>query len=134
MIRDAVPGVVAMVWAGWHFAAESWAIDEHSSITVEGPPIYPFKTVIPIAGAFLLAQGLVEIVRTALLAVAAFAVCYLPFGTTVPEALGRRSSRRPTTASSSTSSTPSSWRPPAPTVTPRLAKNSRSCPTARQRS
>ena len=29
----------------------------------DGPPIYPFKTFIPIAGAFLLVQGLVEIVR-----------------------------------------------------------------------
>jgi hypothetical protein len=29
----------------------------------EGPPIYPFKTVIPIAGAFLLFQGIVEIIR-----------------------------------------------------------------------
>ena len=27
------------------------------SITADGPPIYPFKTVIPIAGAFLLLQG-----------------------------------------------------------------------------
>jgi TRAP-type mannitol/chloroaromatic compound transport system permease small subunit len=58
-----VPGVLAMIWAGWHFAAESWAIDEHSSITVEGPPIYPFKAVIPVAGAFLLLQGVAEIAR-----------------------------------------------------------------------
>ena len=58
-----VPGVFALAWAGYTFAAESWAINEHSNITAEGPPIYPFKTVIPIAGALLLAQGLVEIVR-----------------------------------------------------------------------
>jgi len=58
-----IPGVVALVWAGYTFAAESWAINEHSNVTADGPPIYPFKTVIPIAGAFLLAQGLVEIVR-----------------------------------------------------------------------
>jgi TRAP-type mannitol/chloroaromatic compound transport system permease small subunit len=58
-----IPGVAAMVWAGYYFAAESWAIDEHSSITAEGPPIYAFKAVIPAAGACLLLQGLAEIVR-----------------------------------------------------------------------
>ena len=58
-----IPGVVALAWAGYGFAAESWAINEHSNITADGPPVYPFKTIIPIAGAFLLAQGLVEIVR-----------------------------------------------------------------------
>lgn len=58
-----IPGVVALAWAGYNFAAESWAINEHSNVTADGPPVYPFKTIIPIAGAFLLAQGLVEIVR-----------------------------------------------------------------------
>ena len=58
-----VPGVVALVWAGYRYAGESWAINEHSNITADGPPIYPFKTVIPVAGAVLLLQGLVEIVR-----------------------------------------------------------------------
>ena len=61
-----LPGVCAMIWAGYHFAAESWAIDERSSITAHGPPIYPFKAVIPVAGAFILLQGLAEIVRCAL--------------------------------------------------------------------
>jgi TRAP-type mannitol/chloroaromatic compound transport system permease small subunit len=58
-----IPGVVALVWAGYTYAADSWAINEHSSITAEGPPIYPFKTIIPIAGVLILLQGLVEIVR-----------------------------------------------------------------------
>ena len=58
-----IPGVVALAWAGYNYAAESWAINEHSNVTADGPPIYPFKTVIPIAGAVLLLQGLVEIVR-----------------------------------------------------------------------
>lgn len=58
-----VPGVFALTYAGYYFAAESWAINEHSNVTADGPPIYPFKTVIPVAGAFLLAQGIVEIVR-----------------------------------------------------------------------
>jgi TRAP-type mannitol/chloroaromatic compound transport system permease small subunit len=58
-----IPGVVALAWAGYFYAAESWAINEHSTITYEGPPIYPFKTVIPVAGLVLLLQGMVEIVR-----------------------------------------------------------------------
>jgi TRAP-type mannitol/chloroaromatic compound transport system permease small subunit len=58
-----LPGVFALTYAGFYYAGESWAIREHSNITAEGPPIYPFKTVIPLAGAFLLAQGIVEIVR-----------------------------------------------------------------------
>ena len=58
-----VPGAVAMVWAGWDYAKESWLIREHSTITVDGPPVYPFKAFIPIAGALILLQGVVEIVR-----------------------------------------------------------------------
>jgi len=61
-----IPGVIALVWAGYDYAAESWAIREHSSVMADGPPIYPFKTIIPIAGAVLLAQGLVEIIRCAI--------------------------------------------------------------------
>jgi len=56
-----IPGVVALVWAGWYYAGESIAIREHSSIMVDGPPIYPFKAFIPIAGFFLLLQGFSEI-------------------------------------------------------------------------
>jgi TRAP-type mannitol/chloroaromatic compound transport system permease small subunit len=58
-----IPGVFALTYAGYYFAAESWAIHESSNITAEGPPIYPFKTVLPLAGMFLLAQGVVEIIR-----------------------------------------------------------------------
>ena len=58
-----IPGVVALAWAGYNYAADSWAINEHSNITSEGPAVYPFKTIIPVAGAFLLLQGVVEIIR-----------------------------------------------------------------------
>ena len=58
-----IPGVVALCWAGYHYAAESWAIKEISNITSDGPPVYPFKTIIPLAGGMLLIQGLVEILR-----------------------------------------------------------------------
>ena len=58
-----IPGVIALTYAGYFYAEDSWRINEHSTITYEGPPVYPFKTVIPLAGAFLLAQGIVEIIR-----------------------------------------------------------------------
>jgi TRAP-type mannitol/chloroaromatic compound transport system permease small subunit len=58
-----LPGVIALTYAGYFYAAESWAIRESSNITSEGPPYYPFKTVIPLAGAILMTQGIVEIIR-----------------------------------------------------------------------
>jgi TRAP-type mannitol/chloroaromatic compound transport system permease small subunit len=58
-----IPGVFALTYAGFFYASESWAINEHSNVTADGPPIYPFKTVIPLAGAFILVQGIVEIIR-----------------------------------------------------------------------
>ena len=58
-----IPGVFALTYAGYYFAAESLAIRETSNITAEGPPIYPFKTIIPFAGAILFVQGIVEIIR-----------------------------------------------------------------------
>jgi TRAP-type mannitol/chloroaromatic compound transport system permease small subunit len=61
-----IPGVVALCWAGYTYAAESFAIREHSTLTANGPPLYPFKMVIPFAGILLLLQGLVEIVRCVL--------------------------------------------------------------------
>lgn len=58
-----VPGVLALIYAGYSFAAQSWRILEHSNVTADGPPVYHFKTVIPVAGALLMLQGLAEITR-----------------------------------------------------------------------
>ena len=58
-----LPGIAALVYAGWDYADTAWKIREHSSITADGPPIYHFKTFIPIAGALVLLQGVAEIVR-----------------------------------------------------------------------
>lgn len=58
-----IPGVVALVWAGYTYALESLAIRESSTLTANGPPLYPFKMIIPISGVLLLLQGFVEIVR-----------------------------------------------------------------------
>ena len=58
-----IPGVVALTYAGFFYAAESWAMNEHSNITADGPAIYPFKTMLPLAGGILLLQGIIEIIR-----------------------------------------------------------------------
>lgn len=58
-----IPGILALIYAGTDYAAISWRINEHSNVTAEGPPVYPFKTVIPIAGALVMIQGIAEIVR-----------------------------------------------------------------------
>ena len=57
------PGIAALAYAGVEFAQISWAMRETSSVTSAGTPIYPFKAVIPIAGALLLLQGIAEVVR-----------------------------------------------------------------------
>src|SRR3954462_10447143 len=58
-----IPGIAALIYAGYDYAGDSWRIAEHSNVTAEGPPVYHFKTVIPIAGALVMLQGIAEIVR-----------------------------------------------------------------------
>ncbi|HET9536644.1 MAG: TRAP transporter small permease subunit [Mesorhizobium sp.] len=58
-----LPGIAALIYAGYDYAALSWRIGEHSNVTAEGPPIYHFKSVIPVAGVLVMLQGLAEIVR-----------------------------------------------------------------------
>jgi TRAP-type mannitol/chloroaromatic compound transport system permease small subunit len=58
-----IPGIAALIYAGTYFAADSWRIAEHSNVTADGPPVYHFKTVIPIAGALVMLQGIAEIMR-----------------------------------------------------------------------
>ena len=57
-----IPGVIALTWAGWTYAADSWAIQEHT-FNADPLPLYPFKSVIPLAGLVVLMQGLSEILR-----------------------------------------------------------------------
>jgi len=58
-----IPGILGLIYAGYDYAALSWRIGEHSTVTAEGPPVYHFKSVIPIAGALVMLQGVAEIVR-----------------------------------------------------------------------
>jgi TRAP-type mannitol/chloroaromatic compound transport system permease small subunit len=61
-----VPGILGLIYAGYDYAALSWRIGEHSTVTAEGPPVYQFKAVIPVAGVLVMLQGLGEIVRCVL--------------------------------------------------------------------
>jgi len=61
-----MPGILGLIYAGYDYAALSWRIGEHSTVTAEGPPVYHFKAVIPIAGVLVMLQGLAEIVRCVL--------------------------------------------------------------------
>jgi TRAP-type mannitol/chloroaromatic compound transport system permease small subunit len=58
-----IPGILGLIYAGYGYAADSWRIAEHSAVTAEGPPLYHFKSVIPIAGALVMLQGFAEIAR-----------------------------------------------------------------------
>ncbi len=58
-----LPGIAALIYAGYDYARLSWLIGEHSTVTANGPSVYQFKTVIPVAGALLMLQGLAEILR-----------------------------------------------------------------------
>jgi TRAP-type mannitol/chloroaromatic compound transport system permease small subunit len=58
-----LPGIAALVYAGWDYASHSWRINEHSNVTADGPPVWQFKFMIPLAGALLLLQGAAEIAR-----------------------------------------------------------------------
>jgi TRAP-type mannitol/chloroaromatic compound transport system permease small subunit len=60
-----LPGIAALIYAGYDYAGISWRIAEHSNVTADGPPVYHFKTVIPVAGALVMLQGVAEIVRSA---------------------------------------------------------------------
>jgi len=58
-----IPGIAALIYSGWVFAVESWTINEHSNVTANGPPVWQFKFMIPLAGAMVMLQGIAEIIR-----------------------------------------------------------------------
>jgi TRAP-type mannitol/chloroaromatic compound transport system permease small subunit len=58
-----IPGIAALIYAGFEYASDSWRIAEHSNVTADGPPIYHFKSMIPLAGVLVMLQGVAEIVR-----------------------------------------------------------------------
>ena len=57
-----LPGIGALTWAGWDYFHASLAMREQT-FNATPLPVYPFKFVIPVAGAIVILQGLAEIVR-----------------------------------------------------------------------
>ena len=57
------PAIFAFMISGWTFFADSLRQNERSMFSPTGPVIWPFKFLIPVVGALLLLQGLVEVVR-----------------------------------------------------------------------
>jgi len=57
------PGVLALVFAGGKYAAQSWRFGEVSVNSPAGIPIYQFKTVMVVAGVLLFVQGIAQVFR-----------------------------------------------------------------------
>jgi TRAP-type mannitol/chloroaromatic compound transport system permease small subunit len=66
------PGMLALIFAGIDYAAESWSFLPYGpagpfgEISINSPvgvPVFPLKTILPIAAFFLLLQGIAEAIR-----------------------------------------------------------------------
>jgi TRAP-type mannitol/chloroaromatic compound transport system permease small subunit len=57
-----LPGILALTWAGWVYASDALKIHE-TTFNATPLPIYPFKFIIPLAGATVLVQGISEMLR-----------------------------------------------------------------------
>jgi TRAP-type mannitol/chloroaromatic compound transport system permease small subunit len=57
------PGIIALIVAGTEFAAQSWRYLEVSSSSPADIPVFPLKTIIPVAGVVLFLQGISEVIR-----------------------------------------------------------------------
>jgi TRAP-type mannitol/chloroaromatic compound transport system permease small subunit len=58
-----LPAVLALIYSGWAYASRSIQFREVSIFSPAGVPIFPLKTLIPLAGFLLLLQGIAEIIR-----------------------------------------------------------------------
>jgi TRAP-type mannitol/chloroaromatic compound transport system permease small subunit len=57
------PGVLALIFAGWRYAAQSFSYQEVSVYSPANVPIFQFKMVIPFAGVLLFLQGVAQVMR-----------------------------------------------------------------------
>ena len=58
------PGMVLFFWMGLQEALHAWDIREVSDASPWRPPLYPFKTVIPVAAALIIIQGVSEFLKS----------------------------------------------------------------------
>ncbi|OOY06901.1 TRAP transporter small permease subunit [Thioclava sp. F36-7] len=57
------PGITALIFAGWKYAARSIRYGEVSASSPAGIPIYQFKAIMVLAGVLLFIQGLAQLCR-----------------------------------------------------------------------
>ncbi|SFU23085.1 TRAP transporter small permease subunit [Mesorhizobium sp. YR577] len=57
------PGVLALIFAGWRYAARSWRYLEVSNMSPANIPVFQFKSVIVAAGILLFLQGIAQVFR-----------------------------------------------------------------------
>ena len=57
------PGILALTLTGWKYSARSWSYTEVSVNSPAGIPIFQFKSIMVLAGALLLIQGLAQVFR-----------------------------------------------------------------------
>ncbi len=58
------PGIILFLVAGLDEAIHSWILWERSEVGAWRPPIFPFKTVIPLTALLLLIQGVSELIKS----------------------------------------------------------------------
>jgi len=57
------PSVLALLYFGTTFTVRSWKMWEAGGESMWQPPIYPFKTILPLAALLLLLQGIAQFLR-----------------------------------------------------------------------
>lgn len=57
------PGVIALIYAGYGYASDSWGYHEVSVYSPADIPIFPLKSLIPAGGVMLFIQGVAELAR-----------------------------------------------------------------------
>jgi len=63
------PGMALFFWMGLQEAIQAWDIREVSDASPWRPPLYPFKTVIPVSAFLLILQGVSEFLKSAYAAI-----------------------------------------------------------------
>ncbi|MCY4469242.1 MAG: TRAP transporter small permease subunit, partial [Thiotrichales bacterium] len=58
------PAMAFFLWDSWDFALTAWIRQELGISSPWNPPIYPFKTVIPVTAALLILQGISEFIKS----------------------------------------------------------------------
>jgi TRAP-type mannitol/chloroaromatic compound transport system permease small subunit len=64
-----LPLYLILIFYSIKYASYSWKIFEHSYISYWQPPVYPIKTVMPVAFIMMFLQGVSELIKTAVMAI-----------------------------------------------------------------